>query len=277
MDEFGLRWLLRRMKVHPNAFYNYLLGTKADYYTNRAKILDEITNIYHEYDGILGHRAMKVFLSRKGIFLSKTTVHKYMNRSLGLRSICRRKKPPYKKGHPHKVFPNLLLQSFRAEKPNTIWCTDFTYLSLSNGSLRFNCTILDLYDRSVIASITDRHITSDLAIETLKKAIASQGHIPEGLILHSDQGRQYTSLEFIQYCQENGITQSMSKTGCPYDNAPMERYYNSLKEELINRYYFRTEDDLYRAISEYAYGWYNQVRPHAYNNYLTPYEVRYGS
>ena len=143
--------------------------------------------------------------------------------------------------------------------------------------VRFNCTILDLYARSVIASITDRHITSDLAIETPKKAIASQGHIPEGLILHSDKGRQYTSLEFIQYCLENGITQSMSKTGCPYDNAHMERYYNSLKEELINRYYFRTEDDLYRAISEYAYGWDNQVRPHAYNNYLTPYEVRYGS
>lgn len=272
-----MRWLLRRLNIHPNAYYNYLLKTKAEYYDSREEIFREIKNIYHEYDGVLGHRAMRVFLARKGIKLSKTTVHKYMNRCLKLKSVCRRKKPSYKKGNPHKIFPNLLEQNFHAEKPNEIWCTDFTYLSLSNGAQRFNCTIIDLYDRSVVASVTDRHITSGLAVATLEKAIASQRRFPKDLILHSDQGTQYTSLQFIQYCQEHGITQSMSRAGCPYDNAPMERYYNSLKDELIDRYYFRTEADLYRAVSEYAYDWYNQVRPHAYNNYMTPFEVRYGT
>ena len=88
------------------------------------------------------------------------------------------------------------------------------------------------YDRSVIASITDRKITSDLAKGTLEKAIRSQSGIDlKQLILHSDQGSQYTSREFTEFCIEKGITQSMSKAGYPYDNAPMERYFNTLGTE----------------------------------------------
>lgn len=263
------------MNIHPNAYYNFLKQTKASYYEKKSEICDEIRNIYHEYGGVLGHRSMKIFLARKGIALSKTTVHKYMNKELNLHSICRRKKPGYRKGRPHKIFRNLLNQDFIVAKPNHVWCTDFTYLNLTNGQLRFNCTIIDLYDRSVVASEMGHYITSDLAIATLSKALMTLDDLPEELILHSDQGSQFTSLEFITFCQEHGITQSMSKAGCPYDNAPMERYYNSLKEELINRYYFHTDDELNYAVSEYAYGWYNQVRPHAYNDYKTPFEKRY--
>ena len=156
-----------------------------------------------------------------------------------------------------------------------MWCTDFTYVHLSNGIVRFNCAVIDLYDRSVVASETGINITSELAIKALSKAILSQRNIPDGLILHSDQGSQYTSLDFISFCKEHGIIQSMSKAGCPYDNAPMERYYNTLKAELINRYYFRTDEEMNYAIAEFAYGWYNQLRPHAHNNYLTPYEMRF--
>ena len=264
------------MRIHPNAYYNYLKQSKSSYYENKDKALNEIKSIYHEFGGILGHRNMRVFLARKGIILSKTTIHKYMNKELKLYSICRRKKPGYRKGHQHKIFPNLLNQEFTVEKPNTIWCTDFTYLYLSNGSVRYNCTIIDLFDRSVVASEMGAYITSDLAKETLKKAIHSVKGVPKGLILHSDQGVQFTSIEFTKYCKEHGITQSMSKAGCPYDNSPMERYYNSLKQELINRYYFRTDAELNTSVQEYAYYWYNQVRPHAHNGYRTPYEVRFG-
>ena len=65
---------------------------------------------------------------------------------------------------------------------------------------------------------------------------------------------------------------SISKVGCPYDNAPMEQYYSSLKHELINRYYFRSDDVLDFAVAEYAYGWYNRLRPHAHNDYQTPFK-----
>ena len=197
-----------------------------------------------------------------------------MNRELGLRSIVRPKKPGTKPGNPHKVFENLLKQDFRTDKPNQKWCTDFTYLFLRNGDVRYNCTILDLYDRSVVASITDRHITSDLAIRTLQKALDSQHLASGGLVLHSDQGSQYTSKVFIEFCESVHVTQSMSKAGYPYDNAPMERYFNTLKNECTNLYDFQTEEGLYRAVEEFADVFYNHVRPHSYNGYRTPYQVR---
>ena len=81
-------------------------------------------------------------------------------------------------------------------------------------------------------------------------------------MLHSDQGSQYTSKEFTEYCTKLGVTQSMSKAGYPYDNAPMERYFNTLKNELINLHNYHTEKELYTAIEEFAYTQYNHVRPH---------------
>ena len=259
----------------PNAYYNFLKNRKANYHTQKQTTLNEIEKIYHEHNGVDGYRSMKVYLERKGIFVSNLTVHKYMNCELGLISIVRRKKPDYRKGTVHKVFDNILSQDFTAESINQKWCTDFTYLFLTDGSKRYNCSILDLHDRSVVASITDKHITSDLAIRTVKKALESQPSIQEKLILHSDQGSQYTSKEFIEYCEKAGITQSMSKAGYPYDNAPMERYYNTLKNELINLHYYHTDEELNGAIDEFAYVTYNHVRPHSYNGYKTPFEARY--
>ena len=160
---------------------------------------------------------MKVYLERKGYFYSPTTVHKYMNTELGLRSIVRPKKPGYEHGKPHKVFENKLKQDFTADEINRKWCTDFTYLFLANHDVRYNCTIIDLHDRSVIASITDRNITSDLAIRTLQKALDSQPKIKGELILHSDQGSQFTSKAFVEFCESVHVTQSMSKAGYPFD------------------------------------------------------------
>lgn len=114
---------------------------------------------------------MKIFLDRKGFSYSKSTIHKYMNKELKLKSAVMKKKATYLKGTVNKVFPNLLNRDFKAKKPNSVWCTDFTYLNLSNGSKRYNCTILDLYDRSVIATLNGKKITSDLAIKTLKLAL----------------------------------------------------------------------------------------------------------
>ncbi len=115
-----------------------------------------------------------------------------MNKELGLRSIVCLQKPGYEHGKPHKVFENGLQQNFNADKVNQKWCTDFTYLFLADREVRYNCTIIDLHDRSVVASITDRHIPSDLAIRTLQKALDSQPAVRGELIFHSDQGSQYT-------------------------------------------------------------------------------------
>ena len=271
---FGIRWLLTRLKIYPNAYYNYRKHRKADYYAHKSKILAQIEEIYHEHHGVDGYRSMAVYLARKGFRCSLTTTHKYMNTELGLYSIVRPKKPGYEHGKPHRVFENKLKQDFSAERINQKWCTDFTYLFLKNHDVRYNCTIIDLYDRSVVASVTDRRITSDLAIRTLQKALDSQPLLKGELILHSDQGAQYTSKAFVDFCGSVHVTQSMSKAGYPYDNAPMERYFNTLKNECTNLYAFQAEEELYQTVEEFAYVTYNHVRPHSHNGYRTPYQMR---
>lgn len=229
---------------------------------------------YHSHNGVDGYRGVTIYLERKGYFYSSTTVHKYMNTELGLHSIVRPKRPGYEHGKPHKVFENKLKQDFTADEINRKWCTDFTYLFLADHDVRYNCTIIDLHDRSVISSITDRGITSDPAIRTLQKALDSQPEIKGELILHSDQGSQFTSKAFVEFCESVHVTQNMSKAGYPYDNAPMERYFNTLKNECTNLHEFKTAEALYRAVEEFAYVEYNYVRPHSYNGYATPHEAR---
>ena len=269
-QEFGIRWLLLRLKLCPNAYYKYRKNRKAEYYTQKESVLRQIEEIYHKYNGVPGYRSMCIYLER-GIRLA--TIHKYMNIQLRLHSIVRPEKPGCQTGKPHKVFASLLAQDFSASAPNRRWCTDFIYLFLKGGEVRYNCTIIDLYDRSVVAGITDCHITSDLAVRTPGKAMESRQGTIENLILHSDQGSQYTSRGFAEFCESAHVIQSMSKAGYPYDNAPMERCFNTLKNECTNLYAFKREEELSRAVEEFAYVTYNHVRPHSYNAYRTPYHL----
>jgi len=113
--EFGVRWLLRRLELCPNAYYNY---RKANYYVQKAKVHEQIQRIYHSHNGIDGYHSMRIYLERSGYCYSATTIHKYRNTELGLRSIVRPKKPGTSPGKPHKVFENRLKQDFTAKKPN---------------------------------------------------------------------------------------------------------------------------------------------------------------
>ena len=268
---------MRKFGICPNAYYNYLKNRKAEYQHQKDAIKSLISEIYHSHGGVDGYRTIHAYLTRMGHNISRLTVHKYMNTELHLYSVSRKRKENYEHGTAHKVFENKLKQDFSADEINQKWCTDFTYLFLTDGSKRYNCSIIDLHDRSVVASITDKNITSDLAKRTLQKAIDSQPGIdPCKLLIHSDQGSQYTSKDYTEFCESLGITQSMSKAGYPYDNAPMERYFNTLKNDLINQHYYHTEEELYTAVEEFAYVHYNHIRPHSYNNYKTPFEARYG-
>jgi transposase InsO family protein len=162
-EEFGVRWLLRRLEICPNAYYNCRKCRKADYYTQKSEVLSQIEDICHSRNGVDGYRSVTVYLARRGYDYSPTTIHKYMNAELGLRSIVHPQKPDYAHTKPHKAFENKIKQDFTADTVNQKWRTDFTYLFLDNHEVSYNCTIIDLHDRSVVASITDRHITSDLA------------------------------------------------------------------------------------------------------------------
>lgn len=273
--QYGLRWLLQRMNVYPNAYYNYLKDRKSAYRSKKKMIKTRIATIYHENHGILGYRQMQIFLKREGVTISALTCHKYMNTEMHMYSITRKKKKYNTPGESHKVFDNLLNRDFTADKPNKKWCIDFTYLNLKNGNRRYNCTIIDLYDRSVVASVTGKYITAELACETIAKAMNdNKSATNTEVILHSDQGSQFTSREFSEKCSSYGIRQSMSRAGCPYDNAVMERYFNTLKSELTNNYIYKSDKELNEAISNYAYVWYNHKRPHSSNGGMTPAQKR---
>lgn len=251
-NEYGLRWLCRKFDLSTNTYYNYLEDRKSDYRKRKRIILNTINNIYYDKNRIIGHRGMVIFLKRKGISLSKTTVHKYMNKELNLHSVSMRKRVRYVRGERNKVFPNLLNRIFNSEEKNRIWCTDFTYIRLENGRMRYNCSIIDLYDRTVVSSVNSDYINTDLAIKALETALINEKP-SEGLILHSDQGCQFTSWAFADYCKENGIVQSMSRSGCPYDNAPMERFYNTFKNELIHQNIYYSPETLDEAVNHYVF------------------------
>lgn len=263
------------MHLNPNGYYNYKKHRKSTYLCEKEKCLKAITDIYHEYNGVPGHRMMQYFLAQQGIVLSKTTVHKYMNTLLGLKSIVRPKKPQYAGIHRDGVFTNILNQQFYADCKNSKWCMDFTYLFLKDRTVRYNCTIIDLFDRSVIASLNASEMTSQLAIDTLNHALNTHNCDATKLLLHTDQGSQFTSCDFMRFCKSKGITQSMSRAGYPYDNAPMERYFNTLKHECTNLFDFNDILSLDTVVSNFAYIYYSHVKPHSYNNGLTPFKARF--
>src|SRR5690554_7714962 len=129
---------------------------------------------------------MVIFLAREGINLSKTTVHKYMNKELQLYCIPAKKRPRYIEGTNRKLFTNHLSLRFKSEEKNKAWCTDFTYIKSWDGKFQYNCSILDLSDQSIVATKTGRTMTSGLAKETLETALSSQKERPKDLILHRD-------------------------------------------------------------------------------------------
>lgn len=256
------------MRVFPNGYYNFLKHRKQKSDAEKAKVQKQIVEIYHSEDGVPGYRMMTYYLGKKKMQYSTTTIHKYM-KELGLKSIVRRRKATYNKGESHHVFPNLLNRNFTVTKPNKIWCTDFTYLPQKDGSMRYNCTILDLYRRRVVATLNASEMTADLAIKTLAMAVGNH-KVGRGLILHSDQGSQFTSIAFHDYCKSKHIQQSMSRAGNPLDNAPMERFYNTLKHEFYYLYQFQNSDILDEMMYDFINIKYNYIRPHSYNNAQPP-------
>ena len=254
----------------PRSTYYYYLKqiNKKDKY---KEVKEEITAIYHENKGRYGYRRITMELHNRGFVINHKTVLKLMKK-LGLQCFVRIKKYRSYKGEVGKICDNLLKRNFKADKPNEKWVTDVTEFSLF-GTKLYLSPIIDLFNGEVVSyNISERPVFHQV-MDMLEKAFAK---IPDNtkLILHSDQGVQFTSMEFVRYCKENGIRQSMSKGGCPYDNAPMERFYNTFKNYFYYRFIFDSTEVLDEMMKKYI-NWYNYVRPHLYNNYLTPMEVRF--
>ena len=141
------------------------------------------------------------------------------------------------------VRPNLIKRNFNTEKKNEIWCTDVTYLIFGNKRAYLS-TIIDLYDRRVVAYKISKFNSLQFVIETLNEAIKKECDV-SGLIIHSDQGSQYTSNQYKKICLANGIQISMSRKGTPIDDSPMESWYGILKKDtLYNNYVSALEEHI---------------------------------
>ena len=141
--------------------------------------------------------------------------------------------------------------------PNKVWTTDITYLIYNNKRLYLS-TILDLYDRKVVAYKISKFNNIPLVIDTLNEAIAKRKDV-KGTIIHSDQGFQYTSYEYKAICESNGIQISMSRKGTPIDDSPMESFHGILKKETLYNNNIKSIEE-YQALVEDWIEFYNTKR-----------------
>lgn len=172
--------------------------------------------------------------------------------------------------HALPVAPNLLLQHFTCEKPDTVWLADISYLPTGEGFL-YLAAMKDLCTKKIVGWAMSARIDTPLVIDALAMAIARQRPCA-GLIVHSDRGSQYASADFRARLSRHGMRQSMSRRGNCYDNAPMESFFSSLKGEYLEHQRFATLAAARAAVFTYVETFYNRVRLHSSIGYRPPNE-----
>lgn len=155
-----------------------------------------------------------------------------------------------------------------------MWVSDFTEIKVGT-SIFYLCVILELFSRKVIAWKVSPKKGKSLATSVFKEAFITRGE-PRNLMFHSDQGTEFTSIEFCETLKSLGVIQSFSKPGNPYDNAVMESFFSIIKREEIYRNKYLNYMDLKAKITQYMH-FYNNLRPHKTLNYKTPnqFELEY--
>lgn len=151
-----------------------------------------------------------------------------------------------------------------------------TYIRTHEGWL-YLATVIDLFSRKVIGWATSHRMKTHLVLDALQHAVYRNKHITDDVILHSDQGSQYSSYEYQQFVKKYNITPSMSRRGNCYDNAVAESFFKTLKKELVRKQIFGTRSEATSKIFEYIEMFYNSKRRHSYLGYISPneFEKRY--
>src|SRR5699024_6479942 len=182
-----------------------------------------------------GYRRMLLLLKIQNIFCNPKTVLRIMKKYDLLSEIRRRRKWKQMGQQVHK-YKNLLNREFHADRPNSKWVTDISYIHTKQGVLYLSM-IRDLYDNSIVAYKTGTEQTVNLVLDTIRLAMkGAKKKVAAELQLHSDQGFQYTSQAYFNLTKSYGITPSMSRRGNCYDNAMAENFFSILKTECIYRH-----------------------------------------
>lgn len=261
------------LKVSRSGYYDWLSRAEIrDEANKNAQCLaEEVKTIFVQSRGTYGHRSILKEIRNSGGTPSRRSVLRAL-KTQGLKAVPRRSKPyPKSEEMPeHKTCKNRLGRKFSAKRANRYWVGDITYLWTGEGWL-YLATVLDLFSRKVIGwSISDKADTQ-LTLAALKDAIANRPFRRWRLMFHSDQGCQYTSKEFREFLTEEGVLQSMSRRGQCWDNAAMESFFGSLKQETgLGRWPLSTAKETRYVIFDWIECWYNVKRRHSKLGYISP-------
>ncbi|MEX1671003.1 IS3 family transposase [Zhongshania guokunii] len=233
----------------------------------RIMLLSEVRSAHKDSNGSAGARTIATIVTDRGIQLSRYRATRLM-KELELVS-CQLPSHRYRRANQeHIAVPNKLDREFAVSQPNQVWCGDVTYI-WSGQRWAYLAVVIDLYARKPIGWAMSLSPDSVLTGQALSMAFEARGR-PKGVMFHSDQGSHYSSRKFRQHLWRYQIEQSMSRRGNCWDNAPMERFFRSLKTEWVPTLGYRNFTDAQQSITEYLVGYYSQTRPHQHNRGLSP-------
>lgn len=263
--EYSTHVLCEALHISRGTYHKRIVlgDTPTVYQKRREEIAPLIQAIFEESDRRLGSIKIHAILKSRGIDTSKKYVLKLMQ-EMGLESISVNAKKTHKHLSPKK---NIVNRHFNPAKPNQVWVGDITSFVVKNKRL-YICAILDLYSRKIIAYKISQRQTTQLVTSTFKLAFSERKY-PQNLIFHSDRGSQYTSKAFLSLLSTSGVTPSFSEPGQPHDNAVIESFFSQLKKEELYRRNYKSEREFRESVATYI-SFYNNDRPHRYNNYKTP-------
>jgi len=273
-NDFPVNVLCRMLSVQRSAYYDWIAQPGKVIAPMELALRRRMKELFAASRGSLGSRMMKQNLRQEGFEIGRDKTRRLM-KSLKLKVKQKRKyKVTTDSNHKLPVAENVLNRNFSPAAPNQAWGSDITYLWTQQGWI-YLAVIIDLYSRRVVGWSIDRRMKKALVIRALMMAVNLRKP-PPGLIHHSDRGSQYASHDYQKLLQQHGMICSMSRKGNCWDNAPVERFFSSLKREWTGDRWYRTRLEAIADVREYVVVYYNSKRLHSTLAYMTPinYEKR---
>lgn len=272
--EFRLCAICRVLGVHRSGYYAWLRCSVSDRAREDRRLLGLIKHHWLSSGGICGYRKITLDLRESGEACSRHRVRRLMNVE-GLRAEVGYGSKPRHRGGPVGIVENVLDREFTPDAPNRVWVTDITYIRTYEGWL-FLAAVMDLYSRQIVGWSTQSTMTTDLVLQALLAAVWKRKP-GAGLIVHSDQGCQYTSGEWQSFLKAHRMVPSMSRRGNCHDNAVEESFFSVLKKERIKRKIYPNRGAARSSVFDYIEMFYNPLRRHGSAGDVSPieFEKRY--
>lgn len=260
--------------MHRSGYYAWLKNPLSKREIEDQRLLVKIKESYLASGGIYGSPRIHKDLMEMGEGCGKNRVSRLM-RQHGLRAIRGYKKPRHRAGQPAIVAPNILKQCFDVVRHDYAWATDITYIRTHEGWL-YLAVVVDLYSRMIVGWSMQPTLERNLVLNALLMAVWRRRPEDE-VIVHSDQGSQYGSDDWIRFCRDHNLQPSMSRRGNCFDNAVAESFFSSLKKERVRRKIYKTRDEARTDLFDYIEIFYNRKRRHSYLGQQSPYDFEKAS